>query len=102
MSTTEELARLLKDMQETQKETQRQLSQLQRDVTAGQSEATKKVVQKLEEEKTAIFKKRGNEIQYRLINCWTTASRTLWMSFRKSPYLKKNLPVDHERKLTQQ
>ena len=66
MSATEELARLLKDMQETQKETQQQLSQLQWDVAAGQSEATKKVVQKLEEEKMAVFKKRGNEIQYRL------------------------------------
>ena len=67
MSATEELARsrLLKDMQETQNETQRQLSQLQRDVAAGQSEATKKVVQKLEEEKTAVFNKRGNKIQFR-------------------------------------
>ena len=43
MSATEELARLLKDLQEMQKETQRQLSQLQRDVAAGQSEVTKKV-----------------------------------------------------------
>ena len=31
---------------------------------AGQSEATKKVVQKLEEDKTAVFKKKGNEIQF--------------------------------------
>ena len=62
---TEELARMLKEMQETQKETQRQLTQLQRDVSAGQAEATKKVVQKLEEEKSATFKKKGNEMQFK-------------------------------------
>ena len=64
MTAPEELGKLLKDMQETQKKTQRQLSQLQRDVAAGQLEATKKVVQKLEEDKTTIFKKKGNEIQF--------------------------------------
>ena len=55
------LSRMLKEMQETQKETQHQLTQLQQDVSAGQAEATKKVVQKLEEEKSAFFKKKGNE-----------------------------------------
>ena len=65
MTAPEELGKLLKEMQETQKGTQQQLSLLQRDIAVGQSEATKKVVQKLEEDKTAIFKKKGNEIQFR-------------------------------------
>lgn len=65
MTTPEELRGLLEEMKETQKETQRQLARLQRDVAAGQSQATKKVVQKLEEEKTAVFKKKGNEVQFR-------------------------------------
>ena len=64
MTAPEELGKLLKEMQETQKEMQQQLSQLQWDIAAGQSEATKKVVQKLEEDKTAVFKKKGNEIQF--------------------------------------
>ena len=50
---TEELARMLREMRDTQKEIQRQLIQLQWDVSA-------EVVQKLEEK--TIFKKKGNEI----------------------------------------
>ena len=55
--------------------------QLQRDIAAAQSEATKKVVQKLEEEKTAISKKKGNEIQFRfnklVDNCFENALEEL-------------------------
>lgn len=62
-------------------ETQRQLTQLQRGVAAEQSEVTKKVVQKLEEEKTATFKKKGNKIQFRFNKQLDTAWRMLWRSF---------------------
>ena len=37
MTAPKELGKLLKEMQKTQKETQRQLSQLQQDIAAGQS-----------------------------------------------------------------
>ena len=96
MSNTEELGRLLKEMQETQKsmqdtqkETQRQLTQLQRDFAVGQTEATKKVVQKLEEEKTATFRKKGNEIQFRF-------NRLLDNRFENALEELKKIPVSEE------
>ena len=59
-------------------------------------------MQKLEEEKTAVFKKRGNEIQYRFNKLLDNRFENALDELQKSPYLKKNLPVDHERKLMQQ
>ena len=85
MTAPEELGKLLKEMQETQKETQRQLLQLQRDVAAGQSEATKKVVQKLEEDKTAIFKNKGNEIRFRFNKLMDNRFESALEQLRKIP-----------------
>lgn len=66
MTSMEKLGKLLKEMQETQKETQRQLVQLQRDVTVSHSEVTKK------EDKTAVKRMRSS---FGSISYWTTALR---------------------------
>ena len=61
------VAELLKQLTEAQERTQKQLADLQREVTAStasQSESSKRVVQKLEEDKFT-FKKKGNERQFK-------------------------------------
>ena len=56
---------LLERLTQAQETTQRQLADLQRAVTDAQAEATKTVVQKLDEERGYQFKKKGNEKQFR-------------------------------------
>ena len=56
MSSTRKLARLLKEMQDTQHKIQQQLCNRQPEVPAGQLEVTKKVEQRLEDEKTDILR----------------------------------------------
>ena len=56
---------LLERLTKAQETTQRQLGDLQQVVTDAQAEATKTVVQKLDEERGYQFKKKGNEKQFR-------------------------------------
>ena len=42
----------------------RRLDQLEKDVAVGQENATQRVVKKLKEDQTFVFKKKGNEKQY--------------------------------------
>ena len=72
MSTTEEkldsvLASLRAIKQENsdgQKELKRRLDKLERDVALGQEDATQRVVKRLKEDRTLVFKKKGNEKQF--------------------------------------
>ena len=61
---------LLERLTQAQETTQRQLADLQRAVMDAQAEATKTVVQKLDEERRYQFKKKGNEKQFRLIKLY--------------------------------
>lgn len=56
---------LLDKLAKAQQATQQQLVDLQRAVTEAQADTTKKVVQKLEEERGYQFRKKGNEKQFR-------------------------------------
>ena len=56
---------LLERLTQAQETTQKLLEDLQRAVTDAQAEATKTVVQKLDEERGYQFKKKGNEKQFR-------------------------------------
>ena len=56
---------LLERLTKAQETTQKQLADLQRAVTDVQAEATKTVVQKLDEERGYQFRKKGNEKQFR-------------------------------------
>ena len=47
-----------------QQDLRRRFDQLEKDMAAGQEEATKRVVKKLKEDQTFSFKKKGNEKQY--------------------------------------
>ena len=72
MSTTEEkldsVLASLKDIKQEnsdgQKELKRRLDKLERDVASGQEDATQRVVKRLKEDRTLIFKKKGNEKQF--------------------------------------
>ena len=55
---------LLERLTKAQETTQKQLADLQRAVTDAQAEATKTVVQKLDEERGYQFRKKGNEKQF--------------------------------------
>ena len=64
-SSPPEVHELLDKLAKAQNDTQQQLADLQRVVTEAQADATKKVVQKLEEERGFQFRKKGNEKQFR-------------------------------------
>ena len=72
MSTTEEkldsVLASLKDIKQEnsdgQKELKRRLDKLERDAASGQEDATQRVVKRLKEDRTLIFKKKGNEKQF--------------------------------------
>ena len=62
---TEAVADLLKRLTDAHEATQRQLTQLQQQVTSAQVASTKLVVQKIEEERGYTFRKKGHEKQWR-------------------------------------
>ena len=72
MSTTEEkLDNVLKALDsikqehaEGQRDLRRKLDRLEREVASGQEDATQKVVKRLKEDRTLVFKKNGNERQF--------------------------------------
>jgi len=61
---TKAVADLLKKLTDTHEATQRQLTQLQQQVTSAQAASTKLVVQKIEEEHGYTFRKKGHEKQW--------------------------------------
>ena len=65
MSTPPPVHELLDKLTKAQETTQKQLADLQQAVTDAQAEATKTVVQKLDEERGYQFRKKGNERQFR-------------------------------------
>ena len=73
MSTTEEkldnvlksLDSIKQDHAEGQRDLRRKLERLKREVASGQEDATQKVVKRLKEDRTLVFKKKGNERQFR-------------------------------------
>ena len=64
MTTPSAVTELLEKLAKAQESTQKQLADLQRAVTDAQAEVTKKVVQKLDEERGFQFKKTGNKKQF--------------------------------------
>ena len=62
---TESINDLLKRLTDAQAATQRQLAELQQQVTLSQETSTKLVVQKIEEERGYTFRKKGHEKQWR-------------------------------------
>ena len=62
---TESVNDLLKKLTDAQEATQRQLTELQQQVTSSQATSTKLVVQKIEEERGYTFRKKGHEKQWR-------------------------------------
>ena len=56
--------KLLDKLTKARKDTQQQLADLEQAVTEAQADATKKAVQKLEEEKGFQFRRKGNEKQF--------------------------------------
>ena len=62
---TESINDLLKRLTDAQAATQRQLAELQQQVTSSQETSTKLVVQKIEEERGYTFRKKGHEKQWR-------------------------------------
>ena len=58
------LQTLRKSQEDGQNVIKRRLDQLEKDVAAGQENATQRVVKKLKEDQTFVFKKKGNEKQY--------------------------------------
>ena len=61
---TESINDLLKRLTDAQVATQRQLAELQQQVTSSQETSTKLVVQKIEEECGYTFRKKGHEKQW--------------------------------------
>ena len=61
---TEAVADLLKRLTDMHEATQRQLTQLQQQVTSAQVASTKLVVQKIKEERGYTFRKKGHEKQW--------------------------------------
>ena len=47
-----------------QKDLRRRLEKLEKDMSSGQEEATQRVVKRLKEDRTLVFKKKGNEKQF--------------------------------------
>ena len=62
---TESINDLLKRLMDAQAATQRQLAELQQQVTLLQETSTKLVVQKIEQERGYTFRKKGHEKQWR-------------------------------------
>ena len=60
----ESLKTLKKSQDDGQNVIKRRLDQLEMDVAAGQENATQRVVKRLKEDQTFVFKKKGNEKQY--------------------------------------
>ena len=64
----DEILKSLRSLKESQEEGQttikRRLDQLEKDVAVGQEDATQRVVKRLREDQTFIFKKKGNEKQF--------------------------------------
>ena len=69
MTTAEEkLDSVLKSLEQEnadgQKDLRRRLEKLEKDMSSGQEEATQRVVKRLKEDRTLVFKKKGNEKQF--------------------------------------
>ena len=62
---TEAVADLLKKLTDAHEATQKQLIELQQQVTSSQTASTKLIVQKIEEERGYTFRKKGHEKQWR-------------------------------------
>ena len=62
---TETVANLLKKLTDAHEATQKQITELQQQVTSSQIASTKLVVQKIEEERGYTFRKKGHEKQWR-------------------------------------
>ena len=62
---TESVNDLLKKLTDAQEATQRQLTELQQQVTSSRATSMKLVVQKIEEERGYTFRKKGHEKQWR-------------------------------------
>lgn len=54
---------LKKDQSEGQRDLQKRLDHLEREVASGQEDATQRVVKRLKEDRTLVFRKKGNERQ---------------------------------------
>ena len=64
----DEILQSLQTLKQSQEDGQniikRRLDQLEKDVAVGQENATQRVVKKLKEDQTFVFKKKGNKKQY--------------------------------------
>ena len=55
---------LKKDQSEGQRDLRKRLDHLEREVASGQEDATQRVIKRLKEDRTLVFRKKGNERQF--------------------------------------